>query len=551
MPIREARLCKVLLAGALALLPAGEVGATSTVLVIAQSGAVNPTSAGWTVGGPGSGVTVSGIPNDQGYAVWEIADASPTASVQYSKVIPYEWVDEAVAKGWTLRARLRVLPQSTALDPASGTVGIVVGDPWLGGNRLKLWFGAESLATGGDLRILAPGSGVEVVIAGGSVHHLVEMTQDPSQPSFDVLVDGVERISDVPGYLWQLWPEESAVQFGSVDFSGMGVAQVRFERVEFHVHIRDCTDGLDNDGDGFSDLDDPGCAHPEDPSESDTFQCNDDADNDGDGLLDLADPGCSGPGDDVEYQFPAGSTPFDVEVSLRVDWGTIPPFELGATGVSPVATVGGAVDYVRVPGLAGIDWRPGIGEPFTGYELHAAIPAATLAAGLQATNRLPIQGFLRYGSGSGSFDLPLSTSISGAGFGVGGDWALCTICSVNVFFTAAPWKLGVASAQTWNGPFPGTTHTETRHGFAHGPLSATSTAAQTSGVVQLVTPMQVEWVRAPDMGKEAVFGALRIRFIPEPGSATVLASGALLLLWLGRRRPRGADERRGAASDRN
>jgi hypothetical protein len=53
-----------------------------------------------------------------------------------------------------------------------------------------------------------------------------------------------------------------------------------------------CQDGIDNDGDGFVDLDDPGCPFdfattPENPP------CDDGLDNDGDGLFDFDDPQCS------------------------------------------------------------------------------------------------------------------------------------------------------------------------------------------------------------------------------------------------------------------
>lgn len=66
-----------------------------------------------------------------------------------------------------------------------------------------------------------------------------------------------------------------------------------------------CNDGIDNDGDGLSDLADPGCS---DAQDSDEFNeatpppaaCNDGIDNDGDGLTDLADPGCSDAQDNDE-----------------------------------------------------------------------------------------------------------------------------------------------------------------------------------------------------------------------------------------------------------
>jgi len=62
-----------------------------------------------------------------------------------------------------------------------------------------------------------------------------------------------------------------------------------------------CSDGIDNDGDGFVDHpDDPGCTGPEDASELGTTQCDDGIDNDGDGAIDLDDPNCSGPSDNQE-----------------------------------------------------------------------------------------------------------------------------------------------------------------------------------------------------------------------------------------------------------
>lgn len=65
-----------------------------------------------------------------------------------------------------------------------------------------------------------------------------------------------------------------------------------------------CSDQIDNDDDGFIDLDDLGCADPEDESEADPAQapvCRDGLDNDGDGLIDYPfDPGCGAAGDGDE-----------------------------------------------------------------------------------------------------------------------------------------------------------------------------------------------------------------------------------------------------------
>jgi hypothetical protein len=64
-----------------------------------------------------------------------------------------------------------------------------------------------------------------------------------------------------------------------------------------------CSDGIDNDGDGLIDLGhDPGCTSPSDNDETDNLpQCSDGRDNDGNGLIDFpADPGCDSANDVLE-----------------------------------------------------------------------------------------------------------------------------------------------------------------------------------------------------------------------------------------------------------
>ncbi|MCI0531314.1 MAG: hypothetical protein L0Y74_05145 [candidate division Zixibacteria bacterium] len=65
----------------------------------------------------------------------------------------------------------------------------------------------------------------------------------------------------------------------------------------------ECSDGLDNDGDGLIDFPaDCGCTSALDPTEAPNplTQCNDGLDNDGDGLIDLADPDCDNLCDTLE-----------------------------------------------------------------------------------------------------------------------------------------------------------------------------------------------------------------------------------------------------------
>ena len=55
----------------------------------------------------------------------------------------------------------------------------------------------------------------------------------------------------------------------------------------------ECTDGLDNDSDGWTDSADPECISGQSETGFGITQCNDNIDNDSDGDIDSDDPGCS------------------------------------------------------------------------------------------------------------------------------------------------------------------------------------------------------------------------------------------------------------------
>ncbi len=62
-----------------------------------------------------------------------------------------------------------------------------------------------------------------------------------------------------------------------------------------------CNNGLDDDGDGLIDMNDPGCDGIWDWDEENwSVACDDGNDNDGDTLVDMVDPGCAGPADSTE-----------------------------------------------------------------------------------------------------------------------------------------------------------------------------------------------------------------------------------------------------------
>ncbi len=74
---------------------------------------------------------------------------------------------------------------------------------------------------------------------------------------------------------------------------------------ESNAPLPACRDGIDNDGDGRTDAQDPGCSNPDDTNEGDEAACQDLRDNDNDGLIDFPfDPGCTSPTDTDEFNAP-------------------------------------------------------------------------------------------------------------------------------------------------------------------------------------------------------------------------------------------------------
>jgi hypothetical protein len=151
----------------------------------------------------------------------------------------------------------------------------------------------------------------------------------------------------------------------------------------------------------------------------------------------------------------------------------------------------------------------------------------------QCTNFLPLQ-------------LTQHTAMSGAkGVGIGG---LLTIGGgtnpIRISIEAAPWTIKkgtsidqITTPMTANGVKIFVN--KTAKGFAHDPSSATTNTAQPSGVVQLISPMQVRTnLTSGSNAKIGLFGRLTVHFIPEPGMLLLLGSGVAGLVLLGRHRMR-------------
>jgi hypothetical protein len=128
------------------------------------------------------------------------------------------------------------------------------------------------------------------------------------------------------------------------------------------------------------------------------------------------------------------------------------------------------------------------------------------------------------------------------GVGVGGLITAGGYGGIRISLQAAPWTIKTATVLdqiTPPGGPPRIMSTWVAKGWAHAPVSTTTSTAQPSGVVQLVTPAQV--VTNLPLGSSDKMAAVMItmiHFIPEPGLLLLLGSGVAGLAFLGRRKMR-------------
>ena len=184
-----------------------------------------------------------------------------------------------------------------------------------------------------------------------------------------------------------------------------------------------------------------------------------------------------------------------------------------------------------------------------GTGTFAPISGAAASSSTLTQNTLPSRGTVRLclltaNCKSGFLDLDLSSTLNGVGVGVGG---LLTIGvaednPIKISIQGAPWTIKTVTIQdhiTTTGKVNTKIIPVTLKGFAHDPASGTTNTATPSGVVQLVTPSQVE-TNLPLGSNDKVAGGqtLRIHFIPEPGLLLLLGSGVAGLALLGRKRLR-------------
>ncbi len=245
----------------------------------------------------------------------------------------------------------------------------------------------------------------------------------------------------------------------------------------------------------------------------------------------------------------AATLPFTGTLSLQVaDW--LPVYTIPGTGVAQGNGSGGA-GHLGSLALAGGSFGPASASLwFNNYSVQSVRftnlsnlggSFLDLSGGPPGGGSMGLSGLAKICL---NFDpsclyvavpVPLAPTTGGAGFGIGGTAAFPG--PVQVTMQNSAWTLG-QPALTLHHSLSTVTTPQLPGGFAHGPATATSSTAQPSGVVQLVTVTRAFTSLTDAFPELPIIGVLTLHFVPEPGTLLLLGAGATALALCGTSRHR-------------
>jgi hypothetical protein len=270
----------------------------------------------------------------------------------------------------------------------------------------------------------------------------------------------------------------------------------------------------------------------------------------------------------------ASAAPLNWEGSLTVIIADNPPVDVTGGGVATVNDSAGGIPahlstlrlaasrgnvvgtetvFITDPEVAGNGVAAIIVEAELGTGTFSPISGGAASTVVLTRDVLPMRGLAKIcvlsSSCTAYVALPLTepTTVNGVpgtgnkGVGIGGLITAGGYGGIRISLQAAPWTIKTTTVtdqiETTGGEIIFTY--PIAKGWAHAPVSTTTSTAQPSGVVQLVTPGQITTnLPLGTSDKMAGLVILVVHFIPEPGLLLLLGAGVVGLAVLGRRRLR-------------
>ena len=237
----------------------------------------------------------------------------------------------------------------------------------------------------------------------------------------------------------------------------------------------------------------------------------------------------------------ASAATLDFTGTLSFGLGSLPALVIPGAGSATVNGSGGGL-HVNSLALAGGTFGPvSASLPVTaGASVHSIRFTSVVNTGgsfsFPSGGQMGLNGTAKICLFKGACDPAVVVPLTG-GVGIGGTQIVTGVVALTMLHN--PWvATGFAPITIHNGD----TSVQTENtigipaGFQHGPASGTSSTAQASGVVQLVTVTHAFTSLTSAFPEIPVFAVLTLHFVPEPGTLLLVGSGVAGLVLISRRR---------------